>query len=107
MSKILKNFLADYGYNAVALPKSDIRPLLLLCKDGENVSPLESPITTLFAPGDMAPPTLITGTVTGEVAASASLSFDSETGISVLGWLLDKLKMGKLDAKVGLDSNRS
>src|ERR1700759_834145 len=42
MSKLLKNLLADYGYNVVALPKEDIKPLQLLCKDGDGVIALDA-----------------------------------------------------------------
>lgn len=106
MSKILKNLLVEYGYNVIALPKSDIEPLLLLCKDEGNVSSLDSPITTLFTSGEQAPPPLISTAVAGDVAASTSVTFDAETGISLLSWLLDKLNMGKLDAKMSLDKNK-
>jgi hypothetical protein len=106
MSKILKNLLAEYGYNVIALPKSDISPLLLLCKDESNVTSLDSPITTLFTSSEQAPPPLISTAVTIDVAASTSVTFDSDTGFSLLSWLLDKLKMGKLDAKLNLDQNK-
>src|SRR5688572_16946027 len=107
MSKILKNLLVDYGYNVIALPKSDISPLLLLCKDDNNVvTSLDSSITTLFTSSEEAPPPLISKAVACDVAASTSVTFDSDTGISLLSWLLDKLKMGKLDAKLNLDQNK-
>ncbi|HEY4111463.1 hypothetical protein [Puia sp.] len=106
MSKLLKNFLADYGYNIVALPRTDIKPLILLCQDGGSVSSLESGIAALFTSEEQAPPAVTSNTATGDIAGSTSVSFDSDTGISLLSWLLDKLKLGKLEAKANLDSNK-
>jgi len=106
MSKLLKNFLADYGYNIVALPKTDIKPLFLLCQDGESVSPLESSLSALFASEEQTPPAVMSNGITADLVGSTAVSFDSETGVSVLSWLLDKLKLGKLEGKLNLDSNK-
>jgi len=106
MSKLLKNFLADYGYNIVALPKTDIKPLFLLCQEADSVSPLESSLSELFTSDELALPTVMNNNATADVIGSTAVSFDSETGVSVLSWLLDKLKLGKLQGKMNLDSNK-
>ncbi|TDW97632.1 gasdermin [Dinghuibacter silviterrae] len=106
MSNLLKNFLEEYGYNIVALPKEDIKPLTLLCQDGVSVISLDSSISTLFTSDEKAPPSVLHNTITGDIVGSTAASFDSTTGVSLLSWLLDKLKVGKLEGKVDIDSNK-
>jgi len=106
MSKLLKNFLAEYGYNIVALPKEDIKPLLLLAQDGAGVISIDAAVSALFYSDEQASPSITSNTPTADIVGSTAASFDSETGISVLGWLLDKLKLGKLETKLNLDSNK-
>lgn len=104
MSKVLQNQLAEYGYNLVALPKADIKPLLLLYKNNDAVSSVDSPLVQLFKIADSAPPTVLKDTDVTEIAGSANLTFDATAGVSLLDWLLQKLNMGKLEAKLKLNA---
>lgn len=104
MAKILNNFLSNYGYNLVALPKEDITPLMLLYKNGKSVSALESTVDKLFVVADAPLPVVIKKKVVNNIDGSASVVFDAEAGISMLDWLLQKLKMGRLNATTEIDA---
>ncbi|MBK9984677.1 MAG: hypothetical protein IPP15_20320 [Saprospiraceae bacterium] len=86
MSKVLQNQLADYGYNLVALPKADIKPLLLLYKNNDIVSSVESSMIKLFKIADSAPPLVIHDTSVADIAGSANIKFDADAGINILDW---------------------
>ena len=104
MAKVLKNLLSDYGYNLVALPKEDIVPLLLLYKNNDAVSSVNSPLQKLFKTADAAPPDIEKDKVVADIEGTASVIFDAEAGVNMLDWLLQKLKMGKLAGKLKLDA---
>ncbi|HYF30431.1 MAG TPA: hypothetical protein VD993_04880 [Chitinophagaceae bacterium] len=104
MGKIVNNMLSNYGYNIVALPKAGIQPLVLLYKNGNDVSSLESNLSNLFKIGEKAPPEVVPDDQVSDIQGSAELVYDANTGISVLSSLLEKLKMGKLAAKLELDA---
>lgn len=104
MPKVLKNLLSGYGYNLVALPKEDIAPMLLLYKNDGGVSSTESDLQKMFKIADSAPPRLVKNKKVIDIVGNASITFDSEAGVNILDWLLQKLKMGKLSAKLELDT---
>lgn len=105
MAKVLKNLLSDYGYNLVALPKEDIAPLMLLYKNGNAVSAVESTVDKLFKLADAPLPVLTKDKAVTNIDGSAAVVFDAEGGVSVLDWLLKVLKMGKLAAKTEFDAS--
>jgi hypothetical protein len=105
MAKVLKNLLSDYGYNLVALPKEDIAPLLLLYKNEDGVSSVESKLQQLFIIEDVAPPVITKNKTVTSINGSATVIFDGESGFSMLDWLLQKLHMGKLSGKLNLANN--
>ncbi|MEO6683681.1 MAG: hypothetical protein ABIN48_12740 [Ginsengibacter sp.] len=104
MAKVLKNILSDYGYNLVALPKEDISPLMLLYKNDQSVSSVESTVDNLFAIADAPLPVVTKNKTVTNIDGNASVIFDSEGGISMLDWLLKTLKMGKFSAKTEIDA---
>ena len=105
MARVLRNLLSDYGYNLVALPKEDIAPLLLLYKNNDGVSSAESSLQKLFKVADAPPPQLIRDKAVININGAANITYDAEGGINLLDWLLQKLKMGKLSAKLKLDAS--
>ena len=102
MAKVLKNLLSDYGYNLVALPKEDIKPLMLLYKNGSSVSALDSTVDKLFSIADAPLPVVIRDRVVTGIEGGASVIFDAEGGLTMLDWLLNALKMGKSSLKAGV-----
>lgn len=107
MSKVIKNKLAEYGYNLVALPKEGVAPLLLLYKNKKDVSLAGGPVSMLFAIADDPPPVPSLNNKVASLQSNSSVTFDAQAGINILGWLLKKLKMGKLGGEINVDSMRS
>lgn len=107
MAKALKNLLSGYGYNLVALPKSDIEPLQLLYKKEDSLGSLESSLLNLFTIGDKAPPEIKRDRSTSNIDGSTAISFDASAGVGMLDWLLDKLNMGKLSGNMKLDTGHT
>ena len=105
MAKVLKNLLSDYGYNLVALPKEDIAPLMLLYKNNNSVSAVESTVDKLFAIADTPLPMITKDKTVTSIDGGASVIFDAEGGVSMLDWLLTTLKMGKFSAKAKIDAS--
>lgn len=103
MSKVLKNALAGYGYNLVALPKEGIAPLLLLYKNKRDVSSSGNNIDKLFALADSPPPIVSKNNATLNLQQNSTVSFDGKAGVDFLDWLLQKLKMGKLSGNINAD----
>ena len=107
MAKVLKTQLSDKGYNLVALPKEDIAPLLLLYKNGDDVSSVESPVQKLFKTGDSAPPTIEKDKIVIGMDGEANITYDAGGGINMLDWLLKKLNMGQLEGKLKLNGTNT
>ena len=84
MAKVLKNLLSDYGYNLVALPKEDIAPLMLLYKNGNSVSAVESTVDKLFKLENAPLPVITKDKAVTSIDGSAAVVFDAEGGISML-----------------------
>jgi len=106
MNKIIRNFLADYGYNVVALPKADLAPLILLSEESGSVSSLDSPITDLFTATQGAVPEVIRNVQASAVEGAASVQYEADAGVSVLDWLMAKLHLGKLEGKLTFDGHK-
>ncbi len=104
MAKVLKNILSDYGYNLVALPKEDIAPLMLLYKNNDVVSAVESTVDKLFAVADAPLPVISKDKTVTNLNGGASVVFDGDGGVALLDWLLKTLKMGKFSAKAEIDA---
>ena len=83
MAKILKNLLAEYGYNLVALPRAGIEPLLLLYTNGGDVSSLDSDLFTLFEIGNKVKPSISRDNDVLDIEGSAEVAFDASIGVSV------------------------
>lgn len=96
MKSVIKNQLAEFGYNLVALPKEGISPLLLLYKNKRDVSSAGIDMQQLFGVGNFPPPAIESNIPLANLDLKSEITFNAEAGISVLDWLLQKLKMGKL-----------
>jgi len=98
MSQLIKNLLADQGYNIIALPKEGIQPLLLLSKEGDHLSSLESPMEAFFE-ADMAPlPSF--NTATAPISGKKMLEFDLKTNFGFLSSLFQKFGLDDSQLKV-------
>lgn len=105
MNNILKNLLADHGYNAIALPKLGIQPLQLLVEDDNSVSAIGN-LVDIFAVENVFPPLVAPDGEVANLTGKLSVSYEAKAGLNVLDWLLEKLHMGKLGLKANLDSDK-
>ncbi len=95
MEQLIKNVLAELGYNSVALPRSDIQPLELLSRENGHLSPLNSPLELLFE-ADAAPlPLPAPGTP--DIIGRKTFEFGLKAGFSFLDGLF---------RKIGLDGSK-
>ncbi|GGA95766.1 gasdermin [Mucilaginibacter rubeus] len=100
MSIALKNIFAEHGYNLVSLPKSDIKPLLLLYKVGSDVSSAQSQVTTLFPADEIPAPAIKKNIDVMPIVGKAEVAFDAKAGLNFLEGLLSNFKKGKAAAKI-------
>lgn len=105
MPKELHNPLAPYGYNLVALPKEDIAPMMLLYRNGDSLGSLDESMDIFFEIGDSAPPEVIENKDVSGISGNTKFVYEAKAGISILDHLLQRLHMGKLAGKMGLDGN--
>jgi hypothetical protein len=92
-----KNYLKDFGYGTIALPREGIKPLLMLAKRGDRLSPL-GPVASTFLPGASPLPTAARSAAAA-ISGSKSKSVDAKIGISLLGKVIGALAGSSL----GLD----
>lgn len=107
MAQVLKNLLTDYGYNLVALPKSDLEPLGLLFKRDDGLGSVDSSLLKLFTIADAAPPVIRRDGAVPDIKGSALVTFDAKAGINLLQSLLGHLGLGKASAKLDLNANHT
>ena len=107
MAQVLKNLLTDYGYNLVALPKSDLEPLGLLFKRDDGLGSIDSSLLKLFTIADAAPPVIRRDSAVSDIKGSALVTFDAKAGINLLQSLLGHLGLGKASAKLDLNTNHT
>lgn len=101
MSQLIKNLLADQGYNMIALPRTGIHPLLLLCREGNHLSSLDSPLEAFFE-ADRAPlPS--SNTKTAPFSGQKMLKFDLKSNLNFLSGLFQQFHLNdsKLKAEAG------
>lgn len=104
MPNVLQNQLAEYGYNLVALPKTEIWPLMLLYKVSSTVvSSTNDSAEKFFKATDAAAPIIKFGDTTVDISGAANLEFNADAGLSMLDKLLQGLGMGKAEAKLKLN----
>lgn len=92
-----KNYLKDFGYGTIALPRDGIKPMLMLIKRGDRLTPL-GPMASTFLPGSSPLPTAVRRSATS-ISGSKSKTVDAKIGISLLGTVIGALAGSSL----GLD----
>lgn len=77
-------YLKDYGYAVVRLPRADIDPLLLVQRDGKELSRL-GPIDTLFIKADVPIPKISRDVAAADIKGSIKTTLSLGLGLSLLG----------------------
>jgi hypothetical protein len=93
------NYLKEYGYNVVRLPKADVRPLQMLSRQGRDLDRLGD-LTTVLAPGEhVALPDISENTTAANISGRRTSDLSFGIGLSVLGNIIGAMGGSKL----GLD----
>lgn len=105
MSKYLKNLLSDIGFEFVALPKANIKPLLLLIKEKDHLSSLNSQLSRLFEE-DIKPIPLVK-TDASNFSGSKALELKLDSGIDILGNLFKAFGLTQTALKAKLEKDKN
>jgi hypothetical protein len=93
-------YLSKYGYSVLRLPKAEVHPRQIFCKQGSDLIPLGELTTVLLPGGNVAAPTIeqniASTTISGQMTGEMKLNL----GLSILGGVIGA--MG--GSKVGLDT---
>ncbi len=92
-----RNYLKDYGYGTIALPKASIKPLVMLTRSGDRLTPL-GPLASTFDAGAAPLPTA-TRDRSAPVSGSRSRNLDAAIGINILGQVIGALAGSALGIK--------
>lgn len=101
MSRIIKNHLADSGYEIIALPKADIAPLQLLTQQGKSLSRYGESLLLLFEPDGAGLP--LRHTEAADIKGGEQFCTDVSTGLELLAGLFKALKLD--ESKLGASFN--
>ncbi len=96
--EILKKFFESKGYNVVALPKTTIKPLQLLVKNKNILNSLGNKINDLFEEDEAPLPAVFRNKTIPEFTGKTQVTFQLDTGITLLEGLLKNLKLGNISA---------
>lgn len=92
--------LKSVGYNLVRLPKTDILPLQLLYKNGDNLERLGA-VTKLLTAGENLPvPTMSTGTKLANISKTLTREMKIGLGFSLLGTMIGAMGGSNLGVEV-------
>lgn len=79
----LITYLKEFGYNAVRLPKADLRPLQLLERSGRSLTPLGALDDVFLSPHD--PPVIRSNTRSTTISGKRSNAVKIGFGLNLLG----------------------
>jgi hypothetical protein len=102
---ILQDYFKEKGYNVVALPKSNIRPLGLLALENGNLSDLGSRVDVLFEEDSSPLPAVAKNVAIPDLQGQTVVSFRLSAGIGLLNGLLGSLGLGKAAANAKLSDS--
>jgi len=93
-------YLKQFGYNAIRLPKADVKPLQVLARDGKDLNRLGEVNSLLVAGKSIPLPTLRENTLAANISGQRTGNLSVGVGLSILGSVLGAMGGSKL----GLDS---
>lgn len=96
---VMKQFLEDKGYNVVALPKTSIKPLMLLEKNGKELSNLGNKVEKLFEEDEAPLPVVELNETVPDLEGQSELTFGGKAGFVFLSGLLSKWNLGNAYSK--------
>lgn len=96
-SKAQTDYLKDFGYATLALPKASVQPLLMMSSNGKILVPA-GPLAGSFLPGAVPLPA-INRAKAGSISGSKSKSLKIDVGLNLLGSVIGALAGSSLGLK--------
>lgn len=96
-SQAKRDYLREFGYGTLALPKSNVLPLQMLAKRGDRLGPI-GPLIGTLAPG-IVPLPPINRARTASVSGAKSKALSAELALDVLGAAIGALSGSSLGLK--------
>jgi hypothetical protein len=100
----VRNYLKDFGYGTIALPREGIKPLLMFVKNGGRLTPI-GPLPGTFQPGAAPVPTPVRQR-SAPVSGSKSRKIDLDVGLSILGTVIGAASGSSLGLKAAYKNTR-
>lgn len=103
--EILKDYFETKGYNVVAMPKSNIRPLQLLSLEGKHLSSLGSTVDVLFEEDSSPMPSIKKDIIIPDLKGQSQLTLKINSGLTILNGLLNTLNLGNITTKANFSDS--
>jgi hypothetical protein len=98
-----ENWLRQYGFNSVQLPRRDLTPMDVLLKGGDGQFSTKVGALPMVLSNQRQPPAVTSGEPTANIARSVTRKVEAKLGISILGSLLGAVTGSKLGVEGGLN----
>lgn len=99
-----RDYLKDFGYGTISLPREGIKPLMMMIKNGDRLTPL-GPLASTFQAGG-APMPVPKRQISADVTGSRSRSIDLDLGLNILGTVIGALSGSSLGLKAAYKNSR-
>jgi hypothetical protein len=94
-------YLKSFGYSVVRLPRTDIRPLQVLVREGTRLSRLGE-LATILRPGDrVQPPVVKENVAAANISGERTRDLSIGLGLSILGNVIGAMGGSKMGLDVG------
>jgi hypothetical protein len=97
------NWLRQYGFNSVELPRRDLKPLDLLLKGNDGQFTTKVGDLSMIMSSERQPPGVTSDEPTANIARKITRKVKAKLGLSILGALLGGATGSKLGAEGGLN----
>lgn len=99
-----RDYLKIFGYGTISLPREGIKPLLMMIKNGNRLTPL-GPLTGTFQAG-ASPLPVIDRHVSTSISGKKSTATNVDIGLNIVGTLINALSGSSLGLKAAYKNTR-
>lgn len=104
MPLFTKNLLAEQGYEMIALPRTDIKPLQLLCRMDEYLEHLPNSVTSFFRENNGIVPTSTANTA--NISGQQMLDFSLASGLDFFNTILKTFGLNDSEFNAALKGSK-
>lgn len=105
MSYFQKEVLEDIGYNTIALPRTEVKPLTLLSRKGSVVQSLDMEVGALFEADAM--PLMKPTSEVADITQSDMFEFSADAGLNFLSAIFKYFKLDDSKLEAAVNANKS